>query len=215
MPLTWHALPWTVSPDLVPALRVAERHGGQVAEHALADREKRGVGFVVRLAAVDEADAVERAAVQVVEIGVVLGARLLIGAGLRQHVDRGAGDQVLVILVGGGKGIAEFLAHQHRGTLDGEAAALVAVVEHIGAILRQHVGPADGAQAKQPPRPASALADAAASSRTGCPGVAHGPRGASCSRSRRRRYRWRRGRLRALRTRDRGSRSRSDCDRTT
>jgi len=64
--------PFVHFPDLVEAAREAERHRGQVAEHALTDVEEPGIGFVIRLVAVDVADAVERATVQVVEIEVVL-----------------------------------------------------------------------------------------------------------------------------------------------
>src|ERR1700722_7964610 len=104
--------------DLVPTPTEAERHGRQVAEHALADVEEAGVGFVVGLVAVDPADAVERTAVQIVEPDMVLGAPLLVFAGLRQYVDRCAGDQIQVVLVRGGEGVTNLLAYQYRRAID-------------------------------------------------------------------------------------------------
>jgi hypothetical protein len=70
----------------------------------------------------------------------VLLALFLVGTGLRNDVDGCARHGVDVIVVGGGDRVAELLAYQNRRTLDRDAAAVVAVKQHIGAILGQHPG---------------------------------------------------------------------------
>ncbi len=76
---------------------------------------------------------------QVVDAEGLLLALLLVRARGQLHVDRGAGDQVLVVAGGQGEAVADFLADQHFGALDGDTAAFVAVVQDVGPVIRQHV----------------------------------------------------------------------------
>ena len=134
----WQCRVAFVPEHLVPAAPVTEGERGEIAEHVLADRVVRGVGDVVGLAAVDVAGAVGGLAVQVVHPVVFLLARFGVRARRQLHVDRGARDHVLVVAGRQRQVVADLLAHQHRGALDADVAAVVHVPEHVGAILRQH-----------------------------------------------------------------------------
>src|SRR6185437_6399316 len=122
----------------VPAAAVAQGDGGEAAEHVLADRVVRGVRPVVRLDAVDESGAVGRIAVKILSADALLGACLLVGTRGQQDVDRGARDHVLIVVGVDGEMIADALLHEDGGPLHRDAAALVAMIEEIDAILRQH-----------------------------------------------------------------------------
>src|SRR5262249_26127306 len=114
--------------------------GGEIAEHVLADRVVGRVRLIVRLLAVNDAGAVGRLAVQVVEAKRLLLALLVIRARGEFHVDRGARDEILVVARREGEAVADLLADEHLGSLNGDATALVAVIEDVGAVIRQHTG---------------------------------------------------------------------------
>ncbi len=122
----------------VPAALVGHADRGQVAEHVLADRIVDRVRLVVRLFAVDDAGAVGGLAVQVVEAEGLLLALLLVRTRRQLHVDGGAGDQVLVVARRHRQVVADLLADQHFRTLNRDAAAFIAVIENVGAIVRQN-----------------------------------------------------------------------------
>ena len=131
------------------------------------------------------------------------------GSRPRLHVDGGARHHVLVV-VGADTSTsrANFLRTSTRRAMDRDAAALVTVIEHVGAVFRQHAGERATAMKRRPRRARASVLTRAAFH---APCLLH----ISCIRSRRRRCRWRRARLRALRTRGRDKRSRPGCGRTT
>jgi hypothetical protein len=129
-----------VAEDVVPAALEAQGDRGEVTEHVLTDREEARVGFVVALFAVDDAEAVSGLAAQVVERQAHLLALFLVAArsGDELHVDGSAGDHVHVVVRRRRELLAELLADQHRGAINGDAAAVVPVVEHIRTIFGEH-----------------------------------------------------------------------------
>ena len=97
-----------------------------------------GLGLVVVLFAVGVAEVVRGLAAQVLEPEAVLVALFLVFAGARDlDVDRGARDHVHVVVGADRVLLGELLAHQHRGAVNRHAAAVVAVIEHVGAIVRR------------------------------------------------------------------------------
>jgi hypothetical protein len=83
--------------DAVPGAPVPHGERGEVAEHILAHRVERRVSDVVRLTAVDVADAIGGLAVLVLHAHVLLLADLVVRTRREFHIDRGAGDHVLVV----------------------------------------------------------------------------------------------------------------------
>ena len=127
-----------VAEHVVLAVLVGEGNRGEVAEHVVAHAGEHGLRLVVTLVAVDVADAVRGLAVQEVHREAALGALVRVGARRGFDVDRRRGHHVDVVVGGHGHVFADALAHQHRGAVDDDAAAVVAEIQHVGAVFRQH-----------------------------------------------------------------------------
>src|SRR5262249_42771913 len=99
-----------------------------------------GVRLVVGLRAVDDPRAVGRLAVQELEAAAVLRALLLVWARGELHVDRGAGDVVLVEVVIHRKVVGNLLLNENGRSLNGDPPTLVAVIEGIYTVFGQPPG---------------------------------------------------------------------------
>ena len=126
--------------DIVPGTAVAQADRREIAEHVLADRERRRVGAVVRLVAVGEAHVVGGLAVQILGRNAVLRALLDVWARVELHIDRCTRDHVDQVVVRHRDVITDFLADQPGLAVNELTAALIAAPFHIGAILGQHIG---------------------------------------------------------------------------
>ncbi len=137
-----------VAEHVVLAVLEGEGNRGEVAEHVVAHAREHGLRLVITLVAVDVADAVRGLAVQKIQRKAALGT--LVGVGTRRgfDVDRCRGHHVDVVVGRHGHVFADALAHQHRGAVDDDAAAVVAEIQHVRAIFRQHAGTRDAARGR-------------------------------------------------------------------
>ena len=135
--------------DVVPAARIGNAERRQIAEEVLTDAEARGVADVVALLAADVGEAHHRLARQIVDAAAVFLARLLVRTRRRDDIDRRAADHVDVVVTPHRHFVVEAFANEHRRPLHFETAAVVAVIHHVRAVLRQDRGIRDARQQRQ------------------------------------------------------------------
>jgi hypothetical protein len=135
-----HVVDLDVPEDVVVPFREVERDGGEVAEHVMAHAEEQRLRQVIALVALRVADAVGGLAEQEIGGQARLPALVFVRTGRSLDVDGRRGHHVDEVVGLHGDVFADALAHQHRRTGDGDAAALVPEVEHVGAIFRQNGG---------------------------------------------------------------------------
>ena len=121
----------------VPAVRVAEREVGEVAEQILTDAEAEIVCEIVALLASGIGRANQRLAPQIIDSATDLLAELVVLAGGGFDVDGRTRDHVDVVVAPDRDLVLDRLAYEHRRAFYGDPATVVAVPEEVGPVLRK------------------------------------------------------------------------------